>query len=252
MRWSVAVFITAIALQLGVGLAATATYTGAIDSGDPTTATRVFRDGVASTCTSPKAAFPGTFGAGLFRYDSYTFTNPEAATVCVTVTLSSANSFRLFTAAYLGVFDPTNLATNYLADAGSSVSSATYSFTLGAGQTAVIVVQEVTPGSAVPIAYTLTITTPAPAISALSPHRVPLTSTPQTITIRGSNFIDGATVTIGQRTYPATFVSSTELRVSVVPKDVFVYGWLVIPTATVRVTNPGGVTSNSLTLSLTL
>jgi subtilisin-like proprotein convertase family protein len=101
--------------------------------------------------------------------------------------------------------------------------------------------------------WSLSITTTQgrPALSQLSPNRVPLSSAPQTITIRGANFAAGATVTIGLRTYPATFVSSTELRVSIVPKDVFVAGWLVIPTATVRVTNPGGATSNSLTLYLT-
>jgi hypothetical protein len=90
----------------------------------------------------------------------------------------------------------------------------------------------------------------APAISQLSPNRLPLVSTPQTLTIRGANFVDGATVTIGSKTYAATVVSSTELRVRVVPRDVFVYGWLVVPTATVRVTNPGGATSNSLALYL--
>jgi hypothetical protein len=89
-----------------------------------------------------------------------------------------------------------------------------------------------------------------PVISQLSPTHVPLTSTAQTLTIRGANFVAGATVTIGQRTYAATVVSSTELRVSVVPRDVFVAGWLVMPTAKVTVTNPGGVRSNSLTLYL--
>jgi hypothetical protein len=89
-----------------------------------------------------------------------------------------------------------------------------------------------------------------PVLSQLSPTRVALTSTPQSLTLRGHNFVAGATVTIGPRTYAATFVSSTELRVSIVPKDVVVYGWLVVPTATVRVTNPGGATSNSLTLYL--
>jgi hypothetical protein len=89
-----------------------------------------------------------------------------------------------------------------------------------------------------------------PVISQLSPNRLPLSSTPQTLTIRGSSFAAGATVTIGLKTYPATVVSSTGIRISVVPKDVFVYGWLVMPTAKVTVTNPGGVTSNSLTLYL--
>jgi subtilisin-like proprotein convertase family protein len=91
-----------------------------------------------------------------------------------------------------------------------------------------------------------------PVLSQLRPNRVALSSTAQTFTIRGANFVAGATVTVGQRTYAATVVSSTELRVSLVPKDVFVYGWLVMPSAPVRVTNPGGATSNSLTLWLRL
>jgi hypothetical protein len=89
-----------------------------------------------------------------------------------------------------------------------------------------------------------------PVITALAPSRMPLSSTPQTLTIRGRNFAEGATVTVGRQTYTATFISSTELRISVLPKDVFVYGWLVVPTAKVTVVNPGGATSNSVTLYL--
>jgi subtilisin-like proprotein convertase family protein len=90
----------------------------------------------------------------------------------------------------------------------------------------------------------------APVISALNPNQVPLTNAPQSITIRGSNFAAGATVMVGMKTYPATVVSSTELRVSLVPRDVFVVGWLVVPSVKVTITNPGGVPSNSLTLYL--
>jgi subtilisin-like proprotein convertase family protein len=89
-----------------------------------------------------------------------------------------------------------------------------------------------------------------PTISTLSPNRMALNGPAQTITIRGANFVTGATVTVGAKTYAATVVSSTELRVSVVPRDVFLYGWLVVPTANVTVVNPGGVKSNSLTLYL--
>jgi uncharacterized protein YkvS len=91
---------------------------------------------------------------------------------------------------------------------------------------------------------------PPLVLNTLSPNRIPLSSTAQTLTIRGSNFATGATVTIGLRTYPAAVVSSTELRVSVLPKDVFMVGWLVVPTVKVTVVNPGGATSNSLTLYL--
>jgi predicted outer membrane repeat protein len=91
---------------------------------------------------------------------------------------------------------------------------------------------------------------PPPVLTSLSPNRIPLSATAHTITLRGHFFQAGATVLVGAQTYPATFVSSTELRVSLVSRDVFVVGWLVAPMAKVTVVNPDGATSNSLTLYL--
>src|SRR5215218_5519225 len=131
-----------------VGGAAAVTVNGTIDAGDPTmTGGRLNRDGVASTCAAPKSN-PGTISAGTLHYDSYTFSNSSGSPECVTASLTqTSGTGQLFTAAYLGSFNPTNAATNYLADSGSSPSltlpTTTYSFRLAAGQTAVIVVHDI-------------------------------------------------------------------------------------------------------------
>src|SRR5205807_9623078 len=57
----------------------------------------------------------------LFR-SSYTFTNTSGSTQCVTIDTNSAcTGVRfIFTAAYLGSFDPNNICTNWIGDSGSS------------------------------------------------------------------------------------------------------------------------------------
>ena len=101
--------------------------------------------GAASVCGTAKP-YPGLGAAtGARQYDAYTVTNCGSAAKCVTVTVNQSGS-ALYTAAYSGSFDPANLATNFLADAGFSASSMSYSFDVAAGATFVVVVHEVTPG----------------------------------------------------------------------------------------------------------
>jgi hypothetical protein len=124
-----------------------------------TIATRHFRDGAPSSCGVAKP-FPGTSAPGSRQYDAYTFqTCPSSGPTCITVTLNAANGLNLFSAAYAGGFNPSNLAQNYLADAGSSAASRTYSFNLPAGaQTFTVLVYDV-PLLAAPSgsAYTLNV-----------------------------------------------------------------------------------------------
>jgi hypothetical protein len=119
---------------------------------------RHFRDGILSLCGLAKA-FPGTTQPGARQYDAYTFTTcPTSAESCVTVTLSGANAIILFSAAYSGNFNPADLSQNYLADAGVSAASRTYSFNIPAGQqTFTIVVTDVPPGPPSGASYTLNI-----------------------------------------------------------------------------------------------
>lgn len=123
-----------------------------------TIAVRHFRDGVASSCGPPKA-FPGTTQPGTRQYDAYTFqTCPNSGPACITVNLSGANAINLFTAAYTGNFNPADLSQNYLADAGASAASRTYSFNLpGGAQTFTVIVYDVPPGAASNSVYTLNV-----------------------------------------------------------------------------------------------
>src|SRR5262249_52710031 len=78
---------------------------------------RLFRDAVPSLCGLAKP-FPGLFDSATRQFDAYTFTTcPTGSASCVTVTLSSAD-FIPFSSAYSGIFDPTDITQNYLADAG--------------------------------------------------------------------------------------------------------------------------------------
>lgn len=92
---------------------------------DPIEPFRLFRDGVPSSFTTPNP-FPGSFPEA-DRYSTFsgsTLINPfnDPSALFVTVTAPSPD-LGTFVSAYLGLFDPNNLALNYLGDAGISGSS---------------------------------------------------------------------------------------------------------------------------------
>ena len=126
-----------------------ATVSGSIAAGDSAwTGSRLFRDGVASVCATPKSC-PGTSAPGLTRrYDKYSFTNSGGVSACVNVNLTSGCSTNIFGATYLGGFNPANVCQNYLADAGaSSVATARWAFKVPPGQAFDLVVHEVNPNT---------------------------------------------------------------------------------------------------------
>src|ERR1043166_1205810 len=94
---------------------------GSIDLNDPTQTDALNRSGIAQTC--PATTSCQVFGdALLHHYDSYTFMNTTGSTQCVTIdTNSTCTGVRfIFTAAYLGSFDPANICTNWIGDSGFS------------------------------------------------------------------------------------------------------------------------------------
>jgi hypothetical protein len=101
------------------------TTTGSLTGGDPVQTGRLTRNGVASTCASPKA-FPGVFDpSGNRAYDKYTFVNASNAKQCVTVSYQLTSppcaGGGAFGVAYSS-FNPGNIGQNWLADGGSSVN----------------------------------------------------------------------------------------------------------------------------------
>ena len=118
-------------------------FSGTIDTSDPQTVSgRISRNGTPSTCAGK--ACPGVTGSGTRSYDTYTFVNSGGVPSCATVNLSSDCGSTIVGAAYLGSFDPSNLCTNYVGDAGGSDTTVQFDVTVPAGGTLVVVVYGVT------------------------------------------------------------------------------------------------------------
>ena len=131
--------------------------TGSIDTGDPTQIDRLFRSGIPQTC--PASTSCAIFGDGLPRhYDSYSFTNTTGATQCVNVDTNTActGTNFIFTAAYLGSYDPNNICTNWIGDGFSPNPDQPFQVNVDNGQTLVVVVSEVTPDAGCS-SYTVTL-----------------------------------------------------------------------------------------------
>lgn len=81
---------------------------------------------------------------------------------------------------------------------------------------------------------------PVPTITALLPASLMVGATPQTLTINGTGFLNSSTVTLNDVSHSATFVSSTQLTISLTSADL-----ATASTYPVVVTNPapGGGTS---------
>ena len=155
------------------------TFAGIITTNDLRQTNRWFRDSLQASCGSPKPWY-GFGAAGTnYHYDVYTLTNTTGADACITVQLSSAGD--VMAAAYLGTFNPADITTNYIADAGDSTVPAggttAFSCTIPAGMRFQIAVNEVIQNSG-PIAYTLSISglpCPQPSL-AIAPTAVPNTA----------------------------------------------------------------------------
>jgi hypothetical protein len=134
------------------------TINGSIDTNSPIQTGRLFRSGFPQTC--PASTTCSTFDTLAHHYNAYTFTNMTGATQCVNIDTNTActGTNFIFTAAYLGSFDPNNICTNWIGDSGSSPNpDQAFQVSVDNGQTFVVVVSEVTPNAGCP-AYTVTIT----------------------------------------------------------------------------------------------
>jgi hypothetical protein len=131
------------------------TINGSIGTGDLSEAGRVLRDGTGTSCGTSKVV--SLIDSVSRHYRAYPFTNTGNSTACVTVNLTSVCNAQ--PVVYSGSFNPANPVQNYLADSGNSTAggSTSFSFNVGAGQTFVLVVNEVDPGTGCS-SYTGTVT----------------------------------------------------------------------------------------------
>jgi hypothetical protein len=88
---------------------------------------------------------------------------------------------------------------------------------------------------------------PVPSISSLSPTQQAAGSTSQTLTIAGSGFISGSTVTYNNVAHSASYMSASQLAISLTTSDMAATG-----TYPVVVTNPtpGGGASGAMNFSV--
>lgn len=127
-------------------------------NGTPTTPVRIFRDGVASTCSAVKT-YPGdNLTPGPYAYQTLAYTNSGPGR-CVTITFSTSctgggNPAGTFLAAYNGAFVPSNLSTNYIGDTGSSPasgSSVSMALNLAQNQSITLMVGQTNPAATTPV-----------------------------------------------------------------------------------------------------
>ena len=71
-----------------------------------------------------------------------------------------------------------------------------------------------TPGGGTSSAVTFTVNNPAPTLTSLSPTSATAGAAAQTLTLTGTNFVATSTVTYNAVAHTATFVSSTQLTIS--------------------------------------
>ncbi len=93
------------------------TFTTSIAANDPTQLGRISRNGIPSDWSSVKA-FPGVINpTTTYNYHTYTINSGVTPYIFITMDSVTANTFA---SAYMPSYDPTNLALNYIGDAGSS------------------------------------------------------------------------------------------------------------------------------------
>jgi hypothetical protein len=138
---------------------ASTVITGSITLSDPTHLNRPGRSITnVSTCANVTTCTAVVVDGFSRHYDTHSYTNNTGSAQCITVNIDATQCgpAALFSVAYLGSFDPSNLCTNYLADPARPGPTMTYSFNLGPGQTAVILITESNENVGCP-SYTLSI-----------------------------------------------------------------------------------------------
>jgi hypothetical protein len=178
-------------------------------AGAPTMVNRLFRPGNTSSCTVPYA-FPGTF-AQTVPYRTFTYTNSTGLTQCGTFTLSTVGgTSNAQFAIYAGSFDPTNLATNYLADPGVSGVGAPTSCqgTIASGATIVFAVFDLgTPATSFSLTVDFPICSSAPCAGTPNPGNTVSSTNPVcpsiNFTLSAQNATTGSGVTYQWQSGPA-------------------------------------------------
>jgi hypothetical protein len=190
------------------------------------------------------ASSPLTFAVGN-PAPTLTSLSPTSAVVGAasqTLTLTGTNFLASSTVTYNGVaHTPTLVSSTQLTISLSAADQAT------AGSYAVVVTNPA-PGGGASSPLTFAVGNPAPTLTSLSPTSAVVGAASQTLTLTGTNFLASSTVTYNGVGHTATFVSSTQLTISLSATDQATAG-----SYAVVVTNPapGGGASSPLNFTVT-
>jgi len=134
---------------------------------------------------------------------------------------------------------------------GGKLTAAILATDVAAAGSPSVTVTNPAPGGGTSNAQTFSIAAgnnPTPAITTLQPSSAPARSGAFTLTVNGSNFVNGAVVNFNGNPRTTTFVSASKVTAAIVAGDILSAG-----NSSVTVTNPapGGGTSNALTFTIT-
>jgi len=103
-------------------------------------------------------------------------------------------------------------------------------------------------GASAPASFTVSATNPVPTVASLSPSSLTAGATAQTLTINGTGFLSASTVTFNSVAHAATYVSASQLTISLTTADLATAG-----SYPVVVTNPapGGGSSAAVNFAVT-
>jgi uncharacterized repeat protein (TIGR01451 family) len=192
-------------------------------------------------------------GGGSSNAMSLAINNPSPQVTSVspsTVNTLSAGSTLTITGS--GFIAASTLTWNGATHAATYVSSTQLQLTLAASDVAAVGSEQIAvvnpaPGGGSSTAVSLAVNYPSPQISGISPSSVTTLCAGSTVTITGSGFISASTVTWSGTTHTDTYVSGTELQITLLASDVAAVG-----SAQIAVVNPtpGGGTSTASTLTI--
>jgi len=143
-------------------------------------------------------------------------------------------------------FGSAQLATSYVS--ATQLTATIPSAQLTTAEVVNVTVTNPTPGGGVSNAFAFVIgNNPVPMVSGLSPNRVLAGSGPITLTVSGVNFVSGATIYFGGKSQTTTFISSTELTITLSATQLATGGRFGVH---VNNPKPYGGNSNSLTFTV--
>ena len=108
----------------GCDLCPNITLAAALGASSAVQPERLSRNGQATSCEVPTFCPGAVGGDGGLYFNAHTFRNGPS-NACITVTLTAPTT-DLFSAAYLDLFEPSNICSNYLADSGDSTVGLTF------------------------------------------------------------------------------------------------------------------------------